>query len=71
MDSKVALTKFLRWRYKYFTQSQFRNIVSAIIGLLAGLAAVTLKNLTHFIQVLLEGKFIFEFHKAFYFVFPI
>lgn len=71
MDYKVALTKFLRWRYKYFTQSQFRNIVSAIIGLLAGLAAVTLKNLTHFIQVLLEGKFIFEFHKAFYFVFPI
>ena len=71
MDSKVALTKFLRWRYKYFTQSQFRNIVSAIIGLLAGLGAVTLKNLTHFIQVLLEGEFIFDFHKAFYFVFPI
>ncbi|MFD1314861.1 chloride channel protein [Namhaeicola litoreus] len=71
MDFKVALTKFLRWRYKYFTQSQFRNIASAIIGLLAGLGAVTLKNLTHFIQVLLEGKFVFEFHKAFYFVFPI
>ena len=71
MDYKVALTKFLRWRYKYFTQSQFRNIVSAIIGLLAGLGAVTLKNLTHFIQVLLEGEFIFDFHKAFYFVFPI
>ncbi len=71
MDYKVVLTKFLRWRYKYFTQSQFRNIVSAIVGLLAGLGAVTLKNLTHFIQELLEGEFIFEFHKAFYFIFPI
>jgi CIC family chloride channel protein len=38
---------------------------------MAGLGAVILKNLTHLIQNLLEGKFIKELHHAFYFVFPI
>jgi len=71
MDSKVAYTKFLKWRYKYITQNQFRNIASAVIGLLTGLGAVALKNLTHLIQEILEGKFIYEFHNAFYFIFPI
>ncbi len=71
MDSKEAYTKFLKWRYKYITQNQFRNIASAVIGLLTGLGAVALKNLTHLIQEILEGKFIYEFHNAFYFIFPI
>ncbi len=71
MDSKEAYTKFLKWRYKYFTQNQFRNIASAVIGLLTGLGAVALKNFTHLIQEILEGKFIYEFHNTFYFIFPI
>lgn len=64
-------SKFLIWRLKNIPQKQFIQILSAIIGLLAGLGAVTLKNLTHFIQSLLEGKFIREIHQAFYFSFPI
>ncbi len=63
--------KFLIWRLKHIPQKQFVNILSAIIGLLAGLGAVTLKNLTHLIQSLLEGRFIKDIHQAFYFVFPI
>ncbi len=63
--------KFLIWRLKHIPQKQFIHILSAIIGLLAGLGAVTLKNLTHLIQSLLEGKFIKDIHHAFYFVFPI
>ncbi len=42
-----------------------------MVGLLAGLGAVVLKNLTHFIQTLLEGKIIKDYHHAFYFIFPI
>ncbi len=64
-------SKFLIWRLKNIPQKQFIQILSAIIGLLAGLGAVTLKNLTHLIQSLLEGKFIREIHQAFYFSFPI
>jgi chloride channel protein, CIC family len=68
---KILLRKFLKWRYQHISNKQFTNIASAIIGLLAGLGAVTLKNLTHFIQHLLEGELIKEIHVAFYFIFPI
>ncbi len=70
-QSKTLLRKFLKWRYKHISNKQFTNIASVIIGLLAGLGAVTLKNLTHFIQQLLEGEFIKDIHGAFYFIFPI
>jgi CIC family chloride channel protein len=69
--SKNLFLKFLKWRYQHISNKQFTNIASAIIGLLAGLGAVILKNLTHYIQHLLEGEFIKEIHHAFYFIFPI
>lgn len=53
------------------TQQQFVMLLSALIGLTAGIGAVVIKNLTHFIQELLEGRFINYYHHAFYFVFPI
>ena len=65
------LLRFLIWRTKNLTQQQFVMILSALIGFTAGLGAVAIKNLTHFIQLLLEGKFIANYHHAFYFVFPI
>ncbi|HEY9169582.1 MAG TPA: chloride channel protein [Lutibacter sp.] len=71
VNSKKLFVKFLKWRYQYISNKQFTNIASAIIGLLAGLGAVVLKNLTHFIQNLLEGGFIKQVHQAFYFIFPI
>jgi len=70
-DSKTIFRKILKWRYKYISHQHFIYILSAIVGLLAGLGAVVLKNLTHLIQHLLEGKFIKEIHHAFYFIFPI
>jgi chloride channel protein, CIC family len=70
-NSKVLFTKFIKWKYKHISNVQFINISSAVIGLLAGLGAVTLKNLTHLIQELLEGEFIREIHNVFYFIFPI
>ncbi len=71
LNSKILFTKFLKWRYKHISNKQFINIASTIIGLLAGLGAVTIKNLTHLIQELLEGEFIKEIHHGFYFIFPI
>jgi chloride channel protein, CIC family len=65
------LRNFLIWRYKHISQKQFVDILSVLIGLLAGLGAVALKNLTHYIQLLLEGQFIREIHHEFYFIFPI
>lgn len=45
--------------------------LSALIGFIAGICAVTIKNLTHFIQILLEGKSVITYHKAYYFIFPV
>lgn len=65
------MLRFLVWRNKNLSQQQFVMILSAVIGLAAGMAAVVIKNLTHFIQLLLEGKFVVNYHHAFYFVFPL
>ncbi len=69
--TKKLIYKFFRWRYKHISNEQFLNLISVIIGLLTGLAAVTIKNLTHLIQHFLEADFIHEIHRALYFIFPI
>ena len=68
---KKIFTKFLIWRYKHISQRQFIYLLSILVGFLSGVAAVVLKNVTHFFQHLLEGNIIKEYHHAFYFVFPI
>ena len=70
-DIKKLRKRFFKWRYKHISNKHFISIASAIIGLLSGLVSVTIKNLTHFIQELLEGEFIREIHNVFYFIFPI
>jgi CIC family chloride channel protein len=70
-QKRTLLTKFLIWRLKHISHKQFVLILSILIGFLSGLAAVTIKNATHFFQLLLEGKLIQEYHTAFYFIFPI
>lgn len=63
--------KLLDWKTKHLKHQQFIMILSAVTGLLAGLAAVIIKNLTHFIQYLLEGNLIINYHSALYFIFPL
>ncbi|WP_029035744.1 chloride channel protein [Salinimicrobium terrae] len=65
------LLKFLVWRTKYVSHRQFLMVLAAVIGFLAGLVAVVIKNLTAFIQLLLEGELIVNYHDAFYFIFPL
>ncbi|AJR03099.1 chloride channel protein [Siansivirga zeaxanthinifaciens] len=71
MPKKTILKQILIWRAKYISHRQFVYILSIIIGFTSGVGAVVLKNLTHFIQHLLEGKLITDYHHAFYFLFPI
>ena len=70
-QKRTLLTRFLIWRIKYISQTQFVYLISIVVGFLAGVGAVILKNLTHFIQHLLEGNLIQYYHTAFYFIFPI
>lgn len=68
---KHIITKFLIWKYKHISERNFIYALSILVGLLAGIGTVTLKNITHFIQLILEGQLIKDYHTALYFIFPI
>ena len=68
---QLVLKLIHKWRYKHITETQFIYILAILVGFLAGLGAVLLKNITHFIHELLEGQIIKDYHAAFYFIFPI
>lgn len=69
--AKPFIEKFFLWKTKHLTNHQFLMFLSAVIGFIAGLVAVTIKNLTHYIQMLLQGELIINYHQAFYFIFPL
>jgi CIC family chloride channel protein len=71
MPKETILKRILIWRAKYISHRQFVYLLSIIIGFTSGVGAVVLKNLTHFIQHLLEGNVVKYYHHAFYFLFPI
>lgn len=70
-NKNSVLFKFLLWKNKHLTHHQFLMVISALIGFIAGLGAVVIKNITAYIQLLLEGGFIVKYHTAFYFFFPL
>lgn len=51
------LTKFLIWRLKHIPTKNFVFILSGVIGLVSGIAAVTLKTAVHYIQSFLTSGF--------------
>lgn len=55
MDYSKYLSQILIWRLKYISDNNFMLVVAGIIGLVAGLAAVTLKTTVHFIQSVLAS----------------
>lgn len=67
---KSWLTRFLKWRYKHISNRTFVHIMSLVVGFLAGLVAVSLKNFTYFIQALLETGIVFSENQL-YFILPI
>lgn len=69
-NTKGLLKKFIKWRYKHISNKTFVQLMSVVIGFLAGLAAVTLKNLTYFIESILEKGIIISQNQL-YFVLPI
>jgi CIC family chloride channel protein len=68
---KNILTKIHIWRYKHISERQFVYVLSVLVGFLAGLGTLVLKNLTFFFQDILEGNFIKEYSNSLYFIFPI
>jgi chloride channel protein, CIC family len=65
------MTKFYLWRLKHIQHKHFVLLLSLIVGLLSGLAAVIIKNSVHFIQALLASGFTKDYHNYLYFIFPL
>ncbi len=59
------------WKNEHLSNHQFLMFLSAVIGFIAGLVAVIIKNFTYYIQSLLEGELVINYHTAFYFIFPL
>jgi len=62
---------FLVWRLKHISDNNFILIVASVIGLTAGLAAVTLKSAVHYVQQLLQQNIDVTRINYLYIVYPI
>jgi len=67
MKANEILAKFLIWRIKHIKTRNFVIFLSAVIGAVAGLAAVTLKGAVHVIANILKSGFLPNY---LYFIFP-
>ena len=68
---RLILRKFLIWKYKHISERNFIYILSVLVGFLAGLGTVLLKNFTHYIQQLLEVNSFKNYQSSLYFILPI
>ena len=63
--------KFHRWRLKHLGEQGFLTLLSIVIGVLAGMAAVVLKNTVRFTEELVHRLVSSEVHNYIYFAMPI
>ncbi len=70
MPKQSLLKRFFIWRIKYVSEKNFTYILSGLVGLLAGLAAVTLRNITFTIESALDNLVAFSKNQI-YFILPV
>ncbi len=71
MEKKSLLARFLIWRLKHINQRQLIYILSFVVGIISGLAAVVLKNTIHYTHVLLTRGFDVETGSYLYLAYPL
>ncbi len=69
-QKKSILQRFLIWRYRHISNKNFVFVLSILVGFLAGLVSVLLKNSTHLIQIFLESGIVSS-KNSLYFVLPV
>ncbi len=65
------ITRFLKWRLRHLSNQSFILILSGVIGVLSGLAAVVLKETVHSIQNFLTADFYAEYANFMYILYPL
>jgi chloride channel protein, CIC family len=71
MNILRVVFQFVAWKNKHITNSQFILILSFVIGILSGLAAVILKNTVHYAFYLISQGFRFEKENYLYLALPL
>ncbi len=62
--------KLFKWRLRHLSDMQFLFILSAIVGVLAGIVAFIIKRSVRFIELTLKGGFFEDTRNILYIVFP-
>ncbi len=70
MKNSYYFRRLITWRDRYLTHRRFMIILSIIVGLLGGLAAVLLKNIVHLTQALLTNYQVLDKGYFLYFALP-
>jgi CIC family chloride channel protein len=70
MENRQILRRLFRWKEDHVRHRRFVILMSLVVGVLGGLAAVLLKNTVHFTQELLTHHLKVDRVNWYYFVFP-
>ncbi len=70
MKRPTRLGKILVWRRQHISDKQLIMILSVVVGLTSGFAAVLIKNAVHLIKALLTSGFVEQYHNYLYVVLP-
>lgn len=65
------LNRMISWRIAKISERNFIYIISLVVGIFSGLAALVLKNLIHFVEVQLTGWFEANTFSFLYLAYPI
>ncbi|MGL4228589.1 MAG: chloride channel protein [Tannerellaceae bacterium] len=71
MGKENIFIRFLMWRQNHIKEKHFILFVSFIVGLLAAVAGIILKNLIHFIQHVLTHNFNIDGANYLYLLYPV
>lgn len=70
MGRNRIIERFMVWRSTNISDRQWVNFLSVIVGIVAGFAAVLIKNSVHLMQELLMAEFSNDLHNYLYFAYP-
>jgi CIC family chloride channel protein len=69
-EDRSLYKRMLIWRYKNIGDDTFLYVLSIVVGLLAGLGSVIIKNLTYLFSIFLKNNYIDQYFSEFYFLTP-
>ena len=70
MKKPTRLSRLLVWRRQHITDKQLIMILSVVVGITSGFAAVVIKNAVHLIKTFVTGDFVQQYQNYMYVVLP-